>query len=190
MAETRQRKPKVNTPESELAEVMAQEGVTEDQVQEEAPEAPEQVPELEEVEERSEAEIAREGRMPVAATSELDDANDAITVPEDFDVVAVETVSERDKRTRVLAGETPVTYRGIIEFSPIRMGAVKGPDGTSAIKRVEFFFNDPHVFWWLISRASREAPDLMHSDVARAEAVILDPQSMVIWQDRNANEDN
>jgi hypothetical protein len=88
----------------------------------------------------------------------------------------------------VLTGRTPVTYRGVIEFDPPRKRLKKDPEGSGEMDRIEFFFNDPEIFYWLFSRASREMPDRAHPDIRRGEAVILAEGSRVIWEDRNPDE--
>jgi len=92
-----------------------------------------------------------------------------LVVPEEFEIVGVETVSERGN-DRILAGETPITYRMVMEFNPPRKGMKKGPDGTNDIHRIEVFFNDVHVFHFLTSRISRGMPDHTHPDIRRASS--------------------
>lgn len=92
----------------------------------------------------------------------------------------------RRSEAGVLSGETPVRYRLVLELdSPVQRHQKIG--GTRELTRLEAFFNDPTLYYWLQVFLSRACPE-GQKPWARLEAVILDEDSKVTWGDRNPDE--
>ena len=97
-------------------------------------------------------------------------------------------ITSRTKENN-LTGVTNIKYRIVIEFDPPRTARSKQADGTKKISRLEVFADNENALYWLVANLGREpTANGLKSDVARAEAVILDPDSSVAWRDKNPGE--
>ncbi len=86
-----------------------------------------------------------------------------------------------------IAGGTEIRYRFVFEFSEPVNSYKKIPglteDGTRDLLRMEFFGSDPNMFFFLHAALSR-----VGAKMTRAEAVVLEENSMANWTDLNPGE--